>query len=291
MPDPTLALQLLVSGIVLGSTYALLAVSFGVIFSTTRIFHLAHAVVYTIGAYGAVLSVEAGLPLVPGLLTGLLAAVVAGVSVDIGIYRPMRQRSVGSLPIFLTALGLQIAGTSLIQIVFGPRNRDLPGFPSETLSVGNVTVTTLDLTKVVVSWMVIGLLLAFVRRGRYGKAITATRTNRQMAMAVGVPVERVIALVFALGSLLAGVAALLFTLGGAAFPSMGLAPVLTGFIAVFLGGIDRPLGAAVGGLVLGLASSLSGIWLSGDFSPVVVFGVLFVLLTFRPQGLLGKQLT
>lgn len=208
---------------------------------------------------------------------------------DVSIYRPMRRRSVGTLPLFLTALGLQIAGTSLIQIIFGPRNRSLPGFPTRTFAVEGITITNLALLKIVVAWLAIGLLIIFVRRGRYGKAITATRTNREMAMAVGVPVERVIVVVFAVGSALAGIAALLFTLGGVAFPTMGLQPVLIGFIAVFLGGIERPVSAAVGGMVLGLAISLTGIWLSGEYASVVVFGMLFLLLIARPQGILGEE--
>ncbi len=290
MPDLQLVLQLLVSGIVLGSTYALLAVSFGVIYATTRIFHLAHAVVYTLAAYGAVVTVEAGFPLPIGIVVGLAVAVVSGIIIDVAVYRRMERRVVNALPVFLTSLGLQIAGTSLVQIFFGPQNRDLPGFPIRTLAVGEVTLTTLDFTRVVVSWLTIAGLIWFIRSGRYGKAITATRTNREMAKAVGVPVKRVVSLVFALGSLLAGVAAILFTLGGAAFPTMGLAPVLIGFIAVFLGGIDRPMGAAVGGLILGLALSLSGIWFPSNFAPVVAFGILFILLILRPQGLLGAEL-
>jgi branched-chain amino acid transport system permease protein len=77
-------------------------------------------------------------------------------------------------------------------------------------------------------------------------------------------------------------------MGGVASPTIGLAPVLTGFIAVFLGGIGSTIGAALGGLVLGVATSLSGLWLSGDWAPAVVFGAMFLLLIVRPQGLLGK---
>jgi branched-chain amino acid transport system permease protein len=285
--------QLLVSGLVLGSVYALLAVSFGIIYSTTETFHLAHSVVYTVAAYAAIVTADSlALPLGLAAVAGLAAAVALGIAMETVAYRPMRRRNATVLAIFLASLGLAIVGPNLIQIVFGPENRNLSGFPNDTITVSeNITFTVLDVTAVVVCWTCVGALTFALRRTRYGRAITAVRTNREMAMAVGIPVERIFALVFGVGSLLAGIAALLFTLDGVAFPTMGLSPVLTGFIAVFLGGIGSTIGAAVGGLTLGLITSLSGLWLSGDYRPAVVFGLLFVLLLIRPQGLLGRAAT
>jgi branched-chain amino acid transport system permease protein len=285
--------QLLVSGLVLGSVYALLAVSFGIIYATTKTFHLAHSVVYTVAAYAAIVTVDSlGLPLAPAALVGLAAAVALGIAIETVGYRPMRRRNATVLAIFLASLGLAIVGPNLIQILFGPENRNLPGFPNDTITLSeNITFTVLDLTSVVVCWTCVGALSLALRRTRYGRAITAVRTNQDMAMAVGIPVERIFALVFAVGSLLVGIAALLFTMDRVAFPTMGLPPVLTGFIAVFLGGIGSTIGAAVGGLTLGLITSLSGLWLSGDYSPAVVFGLLFILLLIRPQGLFGRAAT
>lgn len=281
--------QLLVSGIVIGSSYALLSVSFGIIYATTRIFHFAHAMVYTIAAYGAVTGLDKlGLPWWLSLVVGLAAAVILGVAIEVGAYRPMRRRGASTLALFLTSLGLTIAGSNLIQIAFGSENRPLPGFPMKTFQVGSVTFTSLHLTIVVVSWLLIGGLTVFLRATKYGRATRAAQSNPQMAMAVGIQMEKVSLVVFALGSLLVAVSALLFTLGGVASPNMGMSPILIGFIGVFLGGIGSVSGAALGGLVLGLATSLSGLWLSGDFSPVVVFGLMFVLIILRPQGLLGK---
>jgi branched-chain amino acid transport system permease protein len=285
--------QLLVSGLVLGSVYALLAVSFGIIYATTETFHLAHSVVYTVAAYAAIVTVDSlGLPLAPAALAGLAAAVALGIAIETVCYRPMRRRNATVLAIFLASLGLAIVGPNLIQIMFGPENRNLPGFPNDTITLSeNITFTVLDLTSVVVCWTCVAALSLALRRTRYGRAITAVRTNQEMAMAVGIPVERIFAIVFAVGSLLVGVAALLFTMDRVAFPTMGLSPVLTGFIAVFLGGIGSTIGAAVGGLTLGLITSLSGLWLSGDYSPAVVFGLLFILLLIRPQGLFGRPAT
>lgn len=284
--------QLLVSGVVIGSSYALIAVSFGIIYSTTRVFHFAHSIVYAVTAYTAVVAVDnLGLPLLPAALVGLLAAVVFGLLIETVFYRPMRNAGATLLGIFLVSLGITIAGPNLLQIIFGPINKPLPGFNVHTHAHGSVTYTNLDILTVILAFVLIALLILFQQRTKFGRAITAVRTNREMAAAVGISPARIYLLVFGIGSLLVGVASLLFTVNGVASPQMGLAPVLTGFIAVFLGGIGSTTGAALGGLVLGLASSLSGLWLSSDFSPAVVFGVLFVLLIVRPQGLLGKLAT
>lgn len=281
--------QLLVSGVVVGSSYALIAVSFGIIYSTTRVFHFAHSIVYAVTAYAAVVAVDnLGLPLLPAAIVGLAAAVALGILIELVFYRPMRKAGATLLGIFLVSLGITIAGPNLLQIIFGPVNKPLPGFNVHTHAYGEVTYTNLDMLTVALTWTLIVVLILFQERTRFGRAITAVRTNREMAAAVGISPARIYLLVFGIGSLLVGVASILFTVNGVASPQMGLEPVLTGFIAVFLGGIGSTSGAALGGFVLGLASNLSGLWLSSDFSPAVVFGVLFVLLIVRPQGLLGK---
>ena len=287
--DAQLVLQLLVSGIVIGSRYALVAVSFGIIYSTTRIFHLAHAGTYTLAAYAAiVVSNMLGAPLWLAVVAGLAVATLVGALIELGIYQPMRKRSATKLAMFLASLGLSIVISSAMQIVFGPQNLSLQRVPNNTYLLGNTTITSLNIAEIVIGWLAIGLLLLFLRRTQYGRAINAVRTNPQVAMAVGVSVNRIYLLVMMIGSFLVGISALLFLMGNVAYPTMGLTPILIGFIAVFLGGTDNVFGAAVGGFVLGLATSLSGIWLPGDFASVVVFGILFVVLIFRPQGLLGR---
>lgn len=287
--DPQFLLQLVVSGLVLGSRYALLAVSFGIIYSATQLFHMAHSIVYTVGAYAAVLiATKLGAPIWLALLAGLATAVVLGLIIEVGIYRPMRRRAATSFTLFLASLGLAIAGASAIQILFGPENQNIPRIPIQTIAFGRVTFTTLDMIEVALGWVAIAALLLFLRRTRYGRAILAIRSNPEIAITVGIPIGRVFLLIFAIGSFLAALSSLVFTLGSVAFPTMGLAPILISIIAVFLGGTDSIPGAALGGLILGLATSLSAIWSSGEFAPVVVFGTLFVVLVLRPQGLLGQ---
>jgi branched-chain amino acid transport system permease protein len=287
--DTELVFQLLASGIVLGSRYALVAVSFGIIYSTTQVFHLAHAATYAVAAYAAIWAGNsAGMPLPVALLFGIFVAMVLGAVMELAMYRPMRKRSATKLAMFLASLGVSIVASSLLQIGFGPQNLSLQRVTNSTFFLGSVTITALNIAEIVIGWAAIGVLMLFLRKTQYGRAVNAVRINPQVAMAVGVSVDRIYLLVMLIGSGLVGVSALLFLMGNVAFPTMGLAPILIGFIAVFLGGTDNIFGAAIGGLVLGLATSLSGIWLAGDFASVVVFGIMFIVLVFRPQGLLGK---
>lgn len=287
--DLNLLAQLTVSGIVVGSTYALLGVSFGVIYATTKIFHLAHAVAYAGAAYAAVWASESlGLGFGLSLGVGLLAGILLGVVVEMGFYRPMRKRNATLLTIFLVSLGISVAFPNLLQIVFGPDNKTLPRPDNPTYELGAVTISRHDVVSILIAWVLIAAVATFIVKTRFGRSVTAMRTNPTMAQAVGINSNRVYTVVFVIGSALVAVAGLLFTAKGVATPTMGLAPTLTGFIAAFLGGIGSLWGAALGGLALGLLSSWSALYLQVDYGPVVVFGAMFLILLVRPQGLLGK---
>jgi branched-chain amino acid transport system permease protein len=282
--------QLTVSGVVVGMTYALLGVSFGVIYATTKIFHLAHAVSYAAAAYAAVWASERlGIGLVPALLLGLAVGTIAGLAIEFLAYRPMVERDATLLSIFLVSLGISVAFPNLLQITFGPQNKSLPGFENQTYDLGGVTLSRHDVLTVVVALVLIAVVVLFIDRTRYGRSITAMRTNPTMASAVGIDRKKIYLLVFGIGSFLVSVAGLLFTLRGVATPTMGLAPILIAFIVAFLGGIGSLRGAALGGLLLGLVSSWSALFLEVDYGPVVVFGAMFFVLLLRPQGLLGKE--
>lgn len=281
--------QLTVSGLVVGMTYALLGVSFGIVYATTKIFHLAHAVAYAGSAYAAIWASERlGLGLLLSCLVGLLVGTALGLLIELLAYRPMVRRDATLLSIFLVSLGISVAFPNLLQIVFGPANKSLSGFQNQTYDMDLVTVTRHDLLTGLVATLLIAAVVLFVSRTRFGRSITAMRTNPTMAAAVGIDRKSVYLLVFGLGSLLVSFSGLLFTLRGVATPTMGLAPVLIAFIAAFLGGIGSLTGAALGGLVLGLVSSWSALFLEVDYGPVVVFGAMFLVLLVRPQGLLGK---
>jgi branched-chain amino acid transport system permease protein len=285
-----LFVQLTVSGLVLGSSYALLGVSMNVIYSTTRVFHLAHGAVYAIAAYIAVVGVRnIGLPLGGAVALGLVVGVAVGVGIDRSGYRFLRHRGSTGMIIFIFSLGVSIGVQNLLQIVFGPNALALNGFPINTISVGFVRFTSLDILTVASGWLAIAATIVVLARTSYGRAIRAVRTNQELAAAVGVPVERVYAVVFALGSLLVALAAILYTMGSVATPGMGLQPALLAFVAMFIGGVGSSWGAALGGLLLGWASDISGMWLSSAYSLAIAFAILFIVMIVRPRGLLARR--
>ncbi len=291
--------QLTVSGIVLGSFYALLGVSFGLIYQTSKIFHLANAIPFAAAGYAAVWSASTlHFPLWASLLFGLLMAVVFGLLILILGYFPVMARNGTLLALFLVSLGISVAFPSLLQIVFGTENIPLQtygadgelgaSFDNKVFTWGFVTITSIDIAKIVVAWIVVLAVVLFVNRTRFGRSITALRTNPTMAAAVGINSRVVYIVVFAIGSLITGISGLFVTAEFVASPTMAIQWTLIGFIAVFFGGIGSLTGTAVGGLILGLLSSWSSLFLGVQWTPVVVFGALFIILLVRPQGLFGK---
>jgi len=286
----SLFLQLLVYGIILGSTYAAMAVAFGLIYSTSRTFHLAQSVTYAVSAYIMVLLVSRlHVPLVLGGIIGLVGAGIFGVLLDRVLYKPLRDHGTSTLGIFLASLAIVMAGQNLIQIIFGAEQQPIPSLNIKTLEAGPVVVTSMQLISFAVLVVSIAAIAAFISKTRMGHAVTAYRTNSETAIALGISATTVLAIVFGLGSVLAGEVAFFDAAVFSASPTMGLGPVLFGFIGLFLGGVNSILGAAVGGFVVGILINLSGLVFSQNMGIIIVFAVLIVVLLFRPEGLIGSR--
>jgi branched-chain amino acid transport system permease protein len=284
-----LFLQLLARGLITGSLYALLGVSWGIIYNTTRTFHFAHGFIYTLTSYAVLALVGFSFPLVPAIFLGLVAGVAAGCAVELFAYLPMRRRNASQLSIFLTALGIMIAGQSLIQLIFGPDSRPLTGFPEGIIDIGPITFTTLDLFTAVLAWIVIALLFFFLARTKAGMMIRAVSSNPEKATFIGIDSRKVFVLVFAIGSLLVGIASVLSTLDKPANPNVGLQALLIAFITVFLGGVGSLRGTVIAGLILGIAESLVIMVLPTEYKVIVTSFILFLVILVKPEGLMGKK--
>ncbi|WP_166875055.1 branched-chain amino acid ABC transporter permease [Salinibacterium sp. ZJ450] len=282
--------QLLVNGLIDGSLYALAAISFGLIFSTTKMFHFAHAISFVVGAYAAV--VLAGpLPLALATVVGMIVAGLFGVLVEISIYRNLRRRHAGVLQIFLAALGVLAVGEALIWIGWGPGAQRIQGVPTEQFSWGPVGFTMVDVIVIAVSWVAVLLVLYVLHSTRVGIMVRGVAANPRLSSVVGVDPQHIFIGVFFVGSALAGLSGVLFAVGDVATPTMGLNLVLAAAIGVFIGGIGSIPGAALGGLTLGLAESIGGLFLPGYLNSIVAFGLLFAVLIFKPSGFFGRRLT
>jgi branched-chain amino acid transport system permease protein len=283
-----LIIQLFVNGLIAASFYALCGVTWGIIYRTTHIFHFSHHFVFSVAGYAAiVMTAHAGLGYFGGFLAAVAAAVLLGCGIDAFLYRRLRRSGATQATTFLASLGFGTAGVAILLLAFTSSPQRLAGFPAKVISVGEAFFSVADVTTVIVSWMVIGLLLLFLSKSKYGKAIRAVGSNAEMSRNVGLDIDRIYLLVFAVGSGLFGVAAFLFTAKNVAFPTMGILPFFMSFTAVFLGGVTSIPGHALAGFILGLAESLGMLVLPGEYKTMIAFAILFVVIVIRPQGLMG----
>jgi branched-chain amino acid transport system permease protein len=278
--------QLTVAGIVNGSFYALLGVGFGLILGVTGRFHYAFALVFTFAAYvTSILETPLGAPPLVAAPLGLLAAVLVGIAVERWVYRPLALAAgpLSLLTIFISSLGVTIAGVNLITLAWSASSRSIDLVPVFSLRVGSVTFTTLEVTLVVSSWLMIGLLTMVLRFTDLGRSIKAVRGNPHLARILGLDPGGIYLAVFAIGSLLCGLAGLFSGARFAVQPDMGIRPVAFAFVVAFLGGTQsRPFIVGLAGLFIGLVESLSGLWVSPQWASLVVFSVLFIYLVLHP---------
>ena len=285
-------LQFLVNGIVGGTIYALMAVGFAIVYNTSKIFHVAHGAVYTLAGYVLFLmGAKLGLPLIPAaLLTVVVIAVIGGGFLELVAYRPLRRRGAGLATYMISSLGLFIFLQNLTAAVFGTETLVVRQGPLEAYDLGVVTLTSLHVVALAVSLLVFVGLQLFFTRSRLGKEMRALANNAQLALTVGIDVNRLHLYILTLGSALAALASVFVSLDVGVRPDTGFAIVLVAAVAVIVGGVGYLPGAAIGAFILGLAQNLAVIEISAAWQNTIAFTILILFLLFRPQGIFGKKL-
>lgn len=303
----------LVNGLTLGAIYALIALSYTMVYGIMKLINFAYSGLFTLDAYAAiwglgVVGISNGTNAVGLVALGVLllavaiAAVAAGVSgvvVERLAYRPLR--SAPLLALLISALGVSLVIQNGIEATAGSAPKFLPDVLGGTaLRVDNARITVLQIVIIGVSVTLMGGLWLVVNRTSFGLQIRATADRFMTARLMGIRTDRVIALVFFLGSALGGAAGVLYAIyyGTATF-TMGYIPSIKAFTAAVLGGIGSIPGAVLGGLLLGVVESLaagySGALTNGkvgaNYQDVIAFLLLIGVLTMRPTGLLGERVT
>jgi branched-chain amino acid transport system permease protein len=280
-----------VNGLTQGGVYALLALGFVVIFGTLRILTFAHGETYMLGAY---VGFEVVRHLYPSLLLALVVAMVAtallGAIVEVLAFRFLRDAPhVTSL---LVTIGISIILVNTAQVVWGPEVQALPQplldqMDYGTFEVGGVVVSGLQIAVLAVTVVLMVLLYLFVSRTPLGMIVRATAQDYEAAYAMGVNINWIFMLAFALGSLLGGVAGVLVGVYYNLFhPTMGTLFGLKGFSAAVVGGLTSMPGAVIAGLLIGLVETFSVEFGSGNYRHMVSFIFMILVLIFRPGGLL-----
>lgn len=292
----TLFLQQLLNGLSLGAIYALIALGYTMVYGTLQLINFAHGEVYMMGAFAALylarlLGVDTN-PTIPGVIVVAVGAMafcaVLGMTIERVAYRPLRRSS--RLNMLITAIGVSLLLQNVGLLAFGA----LQSFPSllpekqwqlaDGLALRSQDVLTFSVT--------IALMLALhyiVERTQIGRAMRAVSHSRDTAALMGIPVDRVVSFTFAIGSVLAGAAALLIALDKHTIrPDMGMTGGLKAFVAAVLGGIGSIPGAVAGGLLLGLAETFVSGYLASTYRDAIAFLLLICILLYRPTGLFGK---
>jgi branched-chain amino acid transport system permease protein len=303
--DWSLFFDLTVSGLTLGSVYALIALGYSMVYGILKLLNFAHGDVYMIGAFiGWYVLNGAGGPVNPAfdawfvvlfmLLASMLGCGLLGVVIERFAYRPLRNAP--RIAPLISALGVSFFLQYSAQLLFGPAFRtydtfDLIGVTAHRF--GNLYVSTPQILTIVSAVVLCIFLTFWVSRTQVGKAMRAVSYDREAAEMMGIDVDKVIAFTFFVGSALAGAAGVVFgVVFGQIYNYMGFIAGLKGFTAAVIGGIGSIPGAMLGGLVVGLAESYSTGYLpqGSTFQNLYVFVILIAAILVRPSGLLGQAL-
>ena len=284
--------QQFINALSLGCIYALFALGFTLVFGVLGIINLGHGAVFMVGAYAALMALtRLNLPLWAAIIAAMLASGLAGAVVDTLVLKPLRKRGAPHLIPMIATIGVAIILNNGAQAVFGASNLRFPfgTVPEEAIQIAGLTITVLDLGIIVLSFAMMIALLLVMRRTQFGRALRAIAESPKAARLLGINVERLFFVTSLAGAALGGLAGVLIGLNSnAIFPLMGQHILLKGIAVIILGGMGDIRGAMLGGLFLGFAEVLSVAYIGSDMRDAVAFGLLFLILLLRPQGLFGK---
>jgi branched-chain amino acid transport system permease protein len=283
----------LLNGISLGAIYALIALGYTMVYGVLRFINFAHSDVFMVGAFvgyylGRLLPEHTILGGITVLVGAMIACALLGMTIERLAYRPLR--GAPTLNVLITAIGVSLLLEYTGQLVFGATPRTFPAiFPVAQFEVGGLVISSNQLMVIGVSIVLMVVLQLIVFRTRIGTAMRAVSLNPNAARLVGVNNDVVISFTFGLGSALAAAGGILYAINYPSIdPLMGVMPGLKAFVAAILGGIGNIPGAALGGLLLGTVETfVSGSQFS-TYKDAIAFGILIIILLFRPAGLLGK---
>ncbi|HJW00301.1 MAG TPA: branched-chain amino acid ABC transporter permease [Arthrobacter sp.] len=284
-------LNRLVAGLSFGLLLALAAVGLSLIFGTTGLTNFAHGEMVTLGAVLVFTCNAVGLPFWLALILALLGGGLFGYVQDAGLWKPLRHRGTGLVPMMIVSIGLALAVRYIIQFNFGGATQQLPFSQSPEIQLGPVSISPNNLWSLVISAIVIAILGVILLKTRLGKATRAVADNPALAAASGIDVDNVIRIVWVAGGMLASLGGILWAYyrPGVTF-DMGSQLLLLIFAGVTLGGLGTVWGALIGSIIVGIFVELTTVvGLAADLKYVGALFIMIVVLLFRPQGILGRR--
>lgn len=282
-------LQVLLSGLAIGAVYGLMAMAFAIVFYVTRVINFATGQLLMVSIMITAALSRAGVPDILAIVVGVAASTVAGILIYLLAVRPVLRFNRLSFAWLVSTLGVAIVLQSLAAIIWGPTSRGFPPLLNRiNLDIGGAGISVQELLTIIVAGVVLVGFESVRRRTLFGKLGQAISSDPEMASAIGARVEWYAIAAFAMGGLLAGVAGVL--IGPITFsnPYLGDTYGISGFIALMIGGIERPAAAMGGGLVLGVLSVAANTYIGSQASDWFPFVVVVIVLLIAPNGLFAS---
>jgi branched-chain amino acid transport system permease protein len=282
-------LQQLVNGVTLGSTYSLIAIGFTLVLGLLNMLNIAHGDIFMFGAFLGLSLAMLGVPLYLALILAMLGAGVLAIIIERLCFRPLRKAH------FLMPLLSTIAFGILLQNVatqiWGSEPSRYPQTTEVTqFQLGPVLISSIDVLIVVISLVLMLGIDQFVRRTRFGRAMRATSEKAQTASLLGVDINRVIIFTFFTSGALAGVAGVLTALVYLQItPFIGIRQGLIGMVAMVIGGVGNLRGAMIAGLMIGIIEIMNDAYFTASYRDIILYGLFFIFIVFKPEGLFGKK--
>lgn len=295
-------LSYLISGISLGSVYAIIALGYTMVYGIAKMLNFAHGDVIMVGAYVCFFAMTAaGMPVIVAILLSMAVCTILGVFIERLAYKPLRQAA--SLAVLITAIGVSYLLQNVALLLWKSSSRVFPSIMGPAtdeagqvknalvLFGGELSISYITMLTIVVSIFIMVGLTWFTAKTKMGKAMRACSEDKAAAQLMGINVDATISVTFAIGSALAAVAGVLLCSAYPILtPTTGSMPGIKAFTAAVFGGIGSIPGAMLGGILLGVIEIFAKAYISTQLSDAIVFTVLIVVLLVKPTGLLGKQI-
>ncbi len=288
-------LNSLISGLSLGSVYAIIALGYTMVYGISKMLNFAHGDIIMVGGYiSFIMNMYVGMNGWLALLVAILVCTMLGILIERLAYRPLR--GTGSLAVLITAIGVSYFLQNAALLIWGANPRVFPSlfknFNTIHAAGGQLTITAESLFTIVANVVIMIALTFFVNKTKAGKAMRAVSEDNGAAQLMGINVNQSISLTFAIGSGLAAVAGVLMCSAyPVLMPTTGAMPGIKAFTAAVFGGIGSIPGAMIGGLILGIIEILARAYISTELSDAIVFACLIIVLLVKPTGLLGKKIS
>lgn len=289
--DRMIISQLLISGLALGSIYALIAIGLVIVFKGSGVVNFAHGAMFTVAGFVGYALVSSGLPYALSLLVAVVATTTLGVIIERVAFRPLITTADPVVFIGATVACFFLI-TGVLRATFGQQG-DYFAFPPvlsfAPLRVGGIMIPTQQLIVLAVALLCLIAFAGFFMATRFGKQMQAVAEDKEAASIVGINVSAVFMWIWGAGALLGGLAGILMAPVTMIYADLGMIILIKAFAAAVLGGFDNLFGAALGGFILGVAELLLGYYLGTQFQDVIGFVIIMLVLVLRPQGLFGSR--